>query len=52
MHSCLECNHVNGVEPTAVGVEVSHDLQCRDLRVEGVGVFEVVDPEIVDNFSE
>ena len=52
LHSGSELNHVNGVETPAVGVEVSHDLQCRDLRVEGVGVFQVVDPEIVDHLPE
>ena len=52
LHPGLERNHVNGMESTAVGVKVSHDLQSNDLCVEGVGIFQVVDPEIVDSLPE
>ncbi len=37
-HVQAEGNHVDGMQPSAVGVEVGHDLKGRDLRVESLGV--------------
>ena len=48
----MKHNHVDGVETPAVGVKVRHDLQHSYLRVEGVGMFEVVDPKIVHHFPK
>jgi hypothetical protein len=40
------------VEATGVGVEEGHDVKGRQLRVEGVGVLEVVVPDLVDGVPE
>jgi hypothetical protein len=40
------------MDPSAVGVEEGHDVNGRDLHVEGVGVFEVVVPNLVENIAE
>ena len=37
---------------STVGVEERHDVDSRDLRVEGVGVFEVVEPNLFNNVME
>ncbi len=38
-HVQAEGDHVNGMQPPAVGIEVGHDLQSHDLRAECFGVF-------------
>jgi hypothetical protein len=40
------------MKPSAVGIEKRHDVDGRDLRVEGGGVFEVVVPNLIDNIVE
>ena len=40
------------MDSTAVGIKVSHDFQCSDLCVEGIGILQVIDLEIVDHFPE
>jgi hypothetical protein len=40
------------MKPSAVGIEERHDVNGRDLRVEGVGVFEVVVPNLINNVAE
>ncbi len=52
MHVGVEGDHVNGVEPTAVGVEEGDDREGRHLRVKGVGVLEVVVPDLVDSLAK
>ncbi len=52
MHVGAEGDHVDGMQPPAVGVEEGDDLEGRHLRVEGVGVLEVVVPDLVDNFPQ
>jgi hypothetical protein len=37
------------MKPSTVGIEEGHDVDGRDLCVEGVGVFEVVVPNLIDN---
>jgi hypothetical protein len=44
--------YVNGIQPPAVGIEVSHDLQVRDLCVERFGVLSVVVPNLVKDVTE
>jgi hypothetical protein len=52
MHVGLEANHVNCMQPPTVGVEEGHDVQCRDLHVESLGVLEVIIPDLLDGFAE
>ncbi len=52
MHVGVEGDHVNGVEPTAVGVEEGDDLEGRHLCVKGVGILEVVVPDLVDSLAK
>jgi hypothetical protein len=40
------------MKPSAVGVEEGHDVDGRDLRVEGVGIFEVVVPNLINDIAE
>jgi hypothetical protein len=40
------------VEATGVGVEESHDVEGRHLCVEGVGILEVVVPDLVNGVPE
>jgi hypothetical protein len=44
--------HVEGMKPSAVGIKEGHDVDGRDLRVEGVGVFEVTVPNLINNITE
>ncbi len=37
------------MQAAAVGVEEGHDLDGRDLCVEGLGVFEIVVPDLIDH---
>ncbi len=48
----MQQDHVKGMKPPAVGVKEGHDVNGRDLCVEGVGIFEVVVPNIIDNIAE
>jgi hypothetical protein len=52
VHVGVEGDHVNGVEPPAVGVKEGNDLEGQHLSVEGVGILEVVVPDFVDGLSE
>ena len=52
VHIGAEVDHVNGMEPPAVGVKEGHDLEGQHLSVEGVGILEVVVPDFVDGLSE
>jgi hypothetical protein len=38
-HVQAEGNHVNGMQPPAVGIKVGHDLKGRNLHVDSLGVF-------------
>ena len=51
-HISAEGDHVDGMQPPAVGVEEGHDVDGRDLGVEGIGVFEIVVPDLVDDIAE
>ncbi len=42
----------DGVEATGVGVEEGDDVEGRHLCVEGVGVLEVVVPDLLDGIPE
>jgi len=40
------------MQPPAVGVEEGHDVDGRDLGVEGIDVFEIVVPDLVNDIAE
>ncbi len=40
------------MKPSAVGVKEGHDVDGRDLSVEGVGAFEVIVPNFINNVTE
>jgi len=40
------------MQPPAVGVEEGHDVDGQDLGVEGIGVFEIVVPDLIDDIAE
>ena len=40
------------MQPPPVGIEESHDVEGRDLRVERVGVLEIVVPDFVGNIAK
>ncbi len=52
MHVGVDCDHVNGMEPPAVGVEEGHDLKGQHLCIEGISILEVVVPDLVDYLAE
>jgi len=47
-----EGNHVDGMQAAAVGVEEGHAFDGHDLCVEGLGVFEIVVPDLIDNVAK
>ncbi len=51
-HISAEEDHVDGMQPPAVGVEEGHDVAGRDLRVERLGVLEIIVPDLVDNVTK
>ncbi len=51
-HVCAKQDHINGMKLSAVGIKEGHDVDGRDLRVEGGGVFEVVVPNLINNITE
>jgi hypothetical protein len=52
VHVGAEGDHVDGVEPTTVGIEEGDDLEGRHLHVKGVGILEVVVPDLVDGLAK
>jgi len=40
------------MQPPAVGIEEGHDVDGRDPGVEGIGVFEIVVPDLVNDTVE
>ncbi len=51
-HVHAKQDHVKGMKPSAVGIEEGHDFDGHDLCVEGVGVFEVVVSDLINNIME
>ncbi len=49
---CAQGDHVNGMQPPAVGVNESHDVEGHDLCEKHVGIFQIVVPNFVDNVME
>jgi hypothetical protein len=52
VHVGAEADHVDCMQSPAVGVKKSHDVQCHYLRVEGLGILEVVVSHLLDGFAE
>jgi hypothetical protein len=52
MHVGAEGNHVDGMKSPAVGVKEGDNFKGRHLRVKGVGILEVFEPDLVNGFSE
>jgi hypothetical protein len=42
---CVQGDHLDGMQPPAVGVKESHDVKGRDLCVKCVSVFQVIVPK-------
>jgi hypothetical protein len=51
-HISMQQDHVEGMKPSAVGIKEGHDVDGCDFCVEGVGVFEVVVSNFIDNVAE
>jgi hypothetical protein len=51
-HVRAKQDHVKGMKLSTVGVKEGHDVDGCDLCVEGVSVFEVVVPNLVDAIAE
>jgi hypothetical protein len=45
-------DHVDGMQPPAVGIKVGHDLKGHDLGVESLGILQVVVPNLVSKVVE
>ncbi len=52
MHVGAEGNHVDGMKSPAVGIEEGDNFKGRHLRVKGVGILEVFEPDLVNGFLE
>ncbi len=48
----MEGDHVDDMYTPAVGVKVGHDFEGRDLRIECLGILQVILPNLVDNILE
>jgi hypothetical protein len=51
-HVQAEGDHVDGMQPPAVGIKVGHDLKGHDLCVESLGILQVVVLNLVNNVME
>ncbi len=51
-HVQAERDHVNGMQPPAVGVKVGHDFKGHDLCIESLGILQVIVPNLVDDVAE
>jgi hypothetical protein len=45
-------DHIDGMQPPAVGIKVGHDFKGQDLCIESLGVLKVIVPNLVDNIAE
>jgi hypothetical protein len=51
-HVRVEGDHVDGMQPPAVGIKVGHDFEGRDFCIESLSVLQVVIPNLVENIAE
>ncbi len=50
-HVQAEGDHVNGMQPPAVGVKVGHDFMGCDLCTESLGILQVIVPNLINNVA-
>jgi len=48
----VEGNHVDGVQPPAVGIKEGHDVDGREICVESLGIFEIIVPDLIDDIAK
>ncbi len=51
-HVRAKQDHVKGMKPSTDGIKGGHDVNGHDLCVEGVGIFEVVVPNLINNVAK
>jgi hypothetical protein len=51
-HFSTQHDHVEGMKPSTDGIEEGHDVDGRDLHVEGIGIFEVIVPNFINDVGE
>jgi hypothetical protein len=51
-HICAQGDYVDGMKPSAVGIKGGHDVNGCDLRVKGVGIFQVIASNFIDDVTE
>jgi hypothetical protein len=51
-HVQAEGDHVDGMQYPTVGIKVGHDLKGCDLRVESLGILQIIVPNLVNNLAE
>ncbi len=51
-HISAQSDHVKGIKLSAVGIKEGYDVDGRNLCVEGVGIFQVVIPNFINNIAE
>ncbi len=47
-HISAQSVHVEGMKSSTIGVKEGHDVNDRDLCVEGVGIFQVIVPNLIN----
>ena len=52
VYVCVEQDHVDGVKPSAAGIQIQDDIEGCFLCVEGVSIFEVIVPDLIDGFTK
>jgi hypothetical protein len=51
VHVGAEGDHVDGMQTPAVGIKEGDDLEGRHLRIENVGILEVIIPNLIDDLA-
>jgi len=51
-HISAEGDHVDGMQPPAVGIEEGHDVDGHDIRVEYFSILEIVVPDLVNDIAK
>jgi len=51
-HISAEGDHVDGMQPPAVGVEEGQDVHGRDFCVESLGILEIIVPDLVNDIAQ
>ena len=51
-HVCVEGEHVNRIEPPAVGIKEGHDFDGCDLCIEGLCILAIIVPYLIGNIMK